>query len=237
LLILTIGVLVLGATSVGAQGSDDWEFHIAPLYLWAVDLGGTMTVKGVEQPFEVKFADAFENLEATFTIHFEAWKGDWGLLADLSWLDLGGDLTLPGPLGATVRIDFEQILAELAVGYRFAPDFAVIVGARYASLDPTISLPLEIVLDPSPSWTDAIAGVLWRPSLSERWTFVGRFDIGAGSSDLVWNAAGYVDYRLGRFVALFFGYRHLDYDYKDEGAEFAYDASQSGPFGAFRFFW
>jgi hypothetical protein len=235
-IVAAVLLAVAGFTPV-AQAADEWEFQIAPLYLWAVDLGGTMTVRGVEQPFEVKFTDAVKNLEATLTIHFEAWKGDWGVLADFSWLDLGGEQALPGPIGATIGVDFQQTLVELAAGYEFAPEVAVIFGARYNSLDPKISLPLDIVIDPSPSWTDAIAGILWRPSLSDRWTFVGRFDIGAGSSDLVWNAAAFVDYRLGRHAALFFGYRHLDTDYKDEGASFAYDAYQSGPLGAFRFFW
>jgi hypothetical protein len=233
---MTIGVLALGATSAGAQGSDAWEFQIAPLYLWAVDLGGTMTVMQNDIPFEVKFADAAENLEATFTVHFEAWKGDWGLLADVSWLDLGGEMPIP-ETELAAEIGFKQTMLELGGFYRFAQNVSIVFGARYTSLDPKITLPMDMVIDPSQSWTDGFAGLVWRPQLSNRWTFSGRLDLGAGGSNLTVNASAIFDYRLGRFIALSFGYRHLDTDYEDSGAGFAYDASQSGPLGALRFFW
>ena len=231
-------LLLLSVTTAAAQSSasDEWEFQIAPLYLWAVDLGGTMTVMEEEVPFEVQFADAFENLEATFTVHFEAWKGDWGLFADVSWLDLGGEMPTPDP-EVMIGIDFEQTLLEAGAAYEFAGDTSVIFGVRYTKLDPKITFPMDMVIDESQSWTDAFVGLMWRPQMSDRWNFSGRFDIGAGGSDFVWNAAAIFDYRLGSHTALMFGYRHLDYDYEDSGAGFAYDASQGGPLVALRFFW
>jgi hypothetical protein len=239
-LLLTFLVLAAGAGSVSAQGSDTWEFQLAPLYLWAVDMGGTMTVMGEETPFEIKFADAAENLEATFTVHFEAWKGDWGLLADVSWLDLGGEMPLPVPLPDTepvVEIEFQQTMVELGAFYRFATNTSIIFGARYTSLDPKVTLPMEAVIDPSQSWTDAFLGLVWRPQISKRWTFAGRFDIAAGGSNVTYNASAILDWQIGRFLALDFGYRYLDTDYEDSGAGFAYDATQQGPLVALRFFW
>jgi hypothetical protein len=237
---VTLVLLVAGASSVSAQGSDEWEFQLAPLYLWAVDLGGTMTVMGEEAPFEVKFADAAENLEATFTVHFEASKGKWGFLADVSWLDLGGEVPLPAPLPQTdpvVGIDFQQTMVEVGAFYRFAAETSIVFGARYSSLDPKVTLPTEAVIDPSQSWTDAFVGLMWRPRISNRWSFSGRLDIGTGGSDVTVNAAAIFDWRIGRFTALMFGYRYLDTDYEDSGAGFAYDASQQGPLAALRFFW
>ena len=233
-------LLAAGASSVSAQSSDEWEFQLAPLYLWAVNMGGSMTVMGEETPFEVQFADAADNLEATFTVHFEAWKGNWGLLADVSWLDLGGEIPLPLPLPETepvVKIEFQQTMVELGAFYRFATSTSIVFGARYTSLDPKVTLPMEEVIDPSQSWTDAFLGLVWRPQISKRWTFAGRFDIATGGSDVTYNASAILDWQIGRFLALDFGYRYLDTDYEDSGAGFAYDATQQGPLVALRFFW
>ena len=113
----------------------------------------------------------------------------------------------------------------------------MIAGVRHFKLDPQVTFQILPDLDPTESWTDLFAGVMWRPKLGNRWTFSGRLDIGAGGSDLVWNAAGVLDYRLGSWAAIIFGYRHLDYDYKNQKTGITCDASMSGPLAAFRFFW
>ena len=38
-------------------------------------------------------------------------------------------------------------------------------------------------------------------------------------------------------AAILAGYRHLDYDYKNQDTGIKYDMSLSGPVAAFRFFW
>jgi hypothetical protein len=226
------------ATPADAQGqSDKWQFQIAPLYLWAVNIDGTMTVRDVlENDFAVDFNDAISNLQTAFTVHFEARKGRWGLLADASYLSFSGTQDIDTP-GQTADIEVENLLLEGAAGYEFADTWWVIAGVRYFELDPDITFAIRPPIEPSESWTDVFAGVIWRPQLGKRWMFSGRFDIGAGGSDLVWNAAALIDYRLGKWAAVFAGYRHLDYDYKNQNTGVKYDVSMSGPVAAFRFFW
>ena len=81
--VLAMVVMIAAATPVGAQSqSDEWQFQISPLYLWAVSIDGSMTFRDrFDQDFAVDFADAFENLETVFTVHFEAGKGRWGCAA------------------------------------------------------------------------------------------------------------------------------------------------------------
>jgi len=230
---------VAAAAPVGAQDSESegWRIQVIPLYLWAVDMGGTMTVKEQRVPLEVGFADAVDNLQSAFTIHFEAWKGDWGVLADFNWLDLGAEQMLPGPMGESMNVDLQQTIAEVAVGYEFDDHAFFIGGVRYLSLETTLTLPLGNEINPNESWTDAFVGFMWRPPLSKRWTFASRVDVGAGSSDVVWNAAAALDFAVSRHVALFFGYRYLKYDYANDDNGFGYDVSQHGPLAALRFFW
>jgi len=233
--------MLAGMSSVAdaQSGSDEWQFSVSPLYLWAVSVDGTMTIDGrLDQDFGVDFKDAFENLETAFTVHFEARKGRWGLLADVSYLNLAGSQDINTP-GGSADIEVENLILEGAGKYEFADQWFVIAGVRYFKLDSDIGFQLEVApeIEVTESWADLFAGVLWRPQLGERWTFVGRFDIGAGGSDLVWNAYALIDYRLGKWAAVFAGYRHLDYDYESNDAGIKYDMSMSGPVAAFRFFW
>jgi hypothetical protein len=238
--LLATVVAVAGAVPADAQSqSDEWQFQIAPFYLWAADINGTMTVRDrLDNDFEVDFKDAFSNLEIGFTVHFEARKDRWGLLADAFYLNVAGSQDIDTP-GQTADVEVENLILEGAGGYEFADTWWVIAGVRYFKLDSDIGFQLQIApdIEVAESWTDFFAGVMWRPQLGKRWTFSGRFDIGAGGSDLVWNASALVDYRLGKWAAIFAGYRHLDYDYENQNAGIKYDMSMSGPVVAFRFFW
>lgn len=236
--VILLCALCFAAVPAAAQSdtSDDWHFQVAPLYLWAVSLDGTMALPtGLENDFQVDFSDAVDNLQTAFTIHFEASKGRWGILADVSYLNFSGDQPINTP-GETADLKVKNYLYEAAGAYEFASSWWVIAGARYFKLDPKVSFQFDPLpeLNPSASWTDFFAGVMWRPQLGEKWTFSGRFDIGAGGSDLVWNAAALIDYRLGPWAAVFAGWRHMDYDYGDD---ITFDVSMSGPVAAFRFFW
>jgi len=233
-------VAVGAAVPAAAQSnSDEWHFQIAPLYLWATNVDGIMTFRDrLQQDTAVDFSDAFDNLETAFTVHFEAGKGRWGLMADAMYLGLAGAQEIPTP-GGKADLEVENLLLEGAAGYSFADSWYVIAGVRYFSFDSDIGFQLDIApeIEVEESWTDLFVGLLWRPKLGERWTFFGRIDIGAGGSDLVWNAAAAIDYRLGKWAAIFAGYRHLDYDYKSNNAAVEVDMSLSGPMVAFRFFW
>jgi hypothetical protein len=235
---LALAALVLTSTSTAqAQESDEWQFQIAPLYLWAMNLDGTMHLGGGPSgEFEVDFKDAFENLETAFTIHFEASKGRWTILADAMYLNLKGDQAIPTP-GETAEIKIKNLILEGGGGYQVADRFWIIAGLRYFKIDPTVSFQVLPDIDPSTSWTDAFAGVMWRPKLGNRWTLGTRFDIGAGGSDLVWNALAVIDFQIASWAAVFAGYRHMDYDYSSDSNILKYDVAMSGPVVAFRFFW
>ena len=238
---VVVALMLLGTVSVAdAQStSDEWQFQIAPLYLWAMSIDGTMNFRDrFEQDFSVDFKDAFDNLEAAFTVHFEAEKGRWGLIADVSRLNVAASMEIPTP-GGVADLDVENLILEGAARYSFAEHWWVVAGVRYFSLDTGIGFQLEPApeVNVSESWTDLFAGLLWRPKLGERWTFAGRFDIGAGGSDLVWNAEAIIDFQIGKWVAILGGYRHLDFDYKNNDNGVKYDMSMSGPVAAFRFFW
>ena len=98
LVVAMLVALTVAGPSDAQNQSDEWQFQIAPLYLWAMSIDGSMTIGNqFEQDFAVDFADAFDNLEAAFTVHFEASKGRWGLLADVNTMTLAGSQIIDTP--------------------------------------------------------------------------------------------------------------------------------------------
>jgi len=41
--------------------------------------------------------------------------------------------------------------------------------------------------------------------INDKWSFIGRADIGAGDSDLVWNVLAAFDYRFTQLLSVFGG--------------------------------
>lgn len=75
--------------------------------------------------------------------------------------------------------------------------------------------------------------------INDKLSFVGRADIGAGDSDLVWNGLVAFDYKFTSLLSAFAGWRVLDYDVDTgSGADtFKYDMDHSGPILALVFHW
>ena len=75
--------------------------------------------------------------------------------------------------------------------------------------------------------------------INDKWSFVGRADVGTGDSDLVWNALVVFDYQFTKLPSGFAGWRVLDYDVNTgSGTDtFKYDMNHSGPILALAFRW
>jgi hypothetical protein len=230
-------VLVPVLATTSAYGEDkpsifkDWDFQLAPFYLWAVNLRGDMTVKGNIVPVKVDFDDAFDNLEAVFTAHFEGWwRQKWGFLVDVSYVNLGGEERI-------LDVDLENVMTELVGFYRFTKGrhaFEPLVGIRYTSLETEVQvLGIPFELDEGEGWVDPIIGARYKYSITEKWKLLFRGDIGGFSvgSDFTWNLVGLVDFQPWKHVSLFGGYRILDVDYESGSgiSKFKYDVLMHGP--------
>jgi hypothetical protein len=208
--------------------SDEWQFTIAPLYLWAVGIDGTIGVGPAAAPVSISFDDALSNLSGAFTLHFEARKKKWNVLADYMWVGLSPSASLP--TGTQVNVDLDMQIGELGGTYLVtdsSPYVEVLAGVRYQSVDMTAS-PTPVSIDDS--WADGFVGARITGQWGN-WKVVGRGDVGGGGSDLVWNVSLFGDYRFKKWGSVFAGYRVLDYDYSSgSGASrFAFDVRMQGP--------
>jgi len=229
LLVIAIVFTLVMSTPLMAGDSEpkDWQWRLAPLYLWGVNIDGDQTIGRTTVPLELKFGDIFNNLEAVFTANFEGlYKDKWGVLIDFSYIDIEGN---QGPL----TVKFKNTLAEIDALYRLASgehSFDLLAGLRYTDQETSIT-PTPINL--SPDWTDPIVGGRWWWDFADGWAFIARGDIGGFGvgSDFTWQALGLVEWQPFRNVSFIAGYRGLYQDY-EEGAGptlFKYKATLHGP--------
>lgn len=174
-------------------------------------------------------------------------------------LTVDDTVTVPGtripiPISAdfnlNTRTGLDGLVWSVAAGYELAStetsSLSGFVGARYFGVDASsswdltadISVPgVGVVLPAQGSigedvdlW-DALIGVRGQFKLGEgRWATLYHLDVGAGDSDLTWNAMVGVYYAYG-WGDLVFAYRHLAYDQSSN--KFLQDFSFGGPgFGA-----
>ena len=248
LVVTTLYLVVAAFSSTTAlatpdRSSDEWQFTLAPLFLWGMNVDGSSQLGPVSAPLQLDFKDdVFENLGAVFTVHFEAHKKDLALFAEYQYVKLEPSTTVPN--GPSVDIDFTIQAAEIGAGYRVTSwgntDVEPIIGARWAYQDLETQVQGgPLLVDSNESWWDVFAGVRFWTHFNEKWTLVSRGDIGAGGSDFVWNLSFIVDYQFKKWGSVFLGYRWLNYDYDNgSGADrYAYDALQQGPLVGLGFHW
>jgi hypothetical protein len=227
-------------------GTDDdkWTFSLAP-FLWAMNINGSSTIGPVTAPLELDFKDdLLDNLDSALMLHFEANKGPLSLFAEYQYSKLKPETGLPN--GATINVDYKNILGELGAGYTInglSSDarFQVIAGARYykQTLDAGFaSGPTLVEVDES--WWDVFLGGRVFMPLSDKWSLVLRGDGATGGSNTTWNASGFIDWRFTDWGSLMLGYRFMNIDYENDkqGRErYAYNADQQGPLLGVNFYW
>lgn len=247
---LAASLVLLSAAPVYARSASGhaWQFSLAPLFLWGVSTKGTIKAGSTTTHFDLEYQDdLLDNLEAVLTWHFEARKNDLSLLVEHQYIDLVPTTVLS--TGDPVIVGFKNTVLELGVAYTLkrtaATDWQILGGARLTKHILSVN---EIPSPPSPvssfntsdRWVDAFIGGRVFAGFGHNWRLIGRADIGAGGSDLVWKLVGVFDYRFTDWGSLFFGYKVLDYDY-DNGESgstgYAYSATQQGPVVGINFNW
>jgi len=233
LLICSIFLLV-PATS-WSQEENNWEFNLAPLYLWAIKIDGDMGIRGQTAQVGVEFSDIWDNLEGVFTLRFNGlYKNKFGFVFDYNYLDVGTEL-VSGM--ANVQVGFKSQIINLGGTYRFIDGphkLDGVAGIRYTVMDAGINLrDVGIKLDGDQDWVDPIVGLRYSHKFADKWSLSLYGDIGGFgvSSDLTWQGFGLIDFQPWKNVAFVAGYRAIGTDYEtgSEIDKFTFDATVHGP--------
>ena len=232
-IILSAALATLSSPVVAQD--NDWNYR-AFVYLWAPELGATTTTG---QDTSVSFSTLLDNLDFGLMGALEANRGPWSLLGDFQYLDLGADANAPVGPGIPVQADADitGFVFTGSVGYDLrhtqTGQMVAFGGLRYLDMDATVNLAVgpgsQRVSGSISNW-DGIVGLRGSHPLADRWNISYYADVGAGDSDLTWQAGLTFDYQINNWY-LSFGYRHLEWDI--DNSNVLTNMSFSGPiFGA-----
>jgi hypothetical protein len=243
------------SSALAQEPSDDWTFS-ATVYGWFPDIGGhTDFPAGAGGTIDVDIGTILDHLKMTAQGSFELHKGKWGAYTDIVYLNVGeatsqtrnleiGGQPLPAAVTADVDFDLKSTIGTFAGSYRVVDGpgttFDVLLGARVASFDqdldweftgnfgPVTPPPLTGSRGASAEQWDGIIGARGRLTFGgdAKWLVPYHFDIGAGDSDLTWQAMVGLAYAFG-WGDLGVAWRHLDYDLGSNGP--IADLNFSGP--------
>lgn len=253
-------LIAWSAVSVGYAETSNQEVaknNTVNVYLWGASIGGDLSFPTGDQSFDVSLEQILENLKMTGMVAYKRDIGDWSVLLDLIYLDMGADrngtVTLPTEDGGSVEVgvgadlDLKTWVGGLYGGYTFArsgpASHQFIAGVRYLSLDADLRIDAT---DPaggnlngrrfstSGDLWDGVIGFQGQFDLGGRWQLPYHLDIGTGSSQITYQALAGAAYTFG-WGNVSLTYRYLYYDEGNDGV--IHEMTMDGPMMAvgFRF--
>jgi hypothetical protein len=211
--------------------SDDWQFRVIG-YGFVPDIQGTaLFPAGNAAEIDISAEDLIENTHFAAMAAFEARKGRFGGFVDLIYMDVGdsiqnapaigaGSLPLPPGVTADAKLDVEATVFTAGFAYRpLATDAAtldVFAGTRQldatTTLDWSFSAPFGPFVGPAQAGRASVTGDAWDGiagakgelgfGATRAWFLPFYADVGAGDSDVTWQAAAGLGHRFGRFEAI-----------------------------------
>lgn len=220
-----------------------WRFGASLyIYLPSISADSSAPADSGGNRINFNFDNFLDNLEFTLMGSLDAHNGRWGAFTDLIYLNTHstkqqsrdftiGRIGIPAGTTANLDLDFKGVMWTLAGQYRVYSDPALtmdaLAGLRLLEVRTTTGWSISGNLGPiAPSGRtgsfenksrelDGIVGVKGRAGLgsSGRWTLPFYLDVGAGDSDLTWQAAAGISYgfKWGELTAM---WRYLGYDLK-----------------------
>ncbi len=254
------GMALADPLGLDVASDDEWRFSVTPYFFAPVSTTGTSTIAGASVDLDLNLKDVLKALDFAISGRAEAWKGDFGLIIDTYYVNIGGDesIGLPGGGGTvSVDVDVRQFWFDLLGAYRVAHgaydetgrrySIDLQAGVRYSRLRQKVDADVSNDIGPgdgfqtslggTESWFEPVVGVRGALQLSDRWTIGARADFGGfgvNGDDLQWKVIAGFDYRAWEHTSVRLGWMFygIDYSTNRSDGKFAYDIFQHGPYMA-----
>jgi hypothetical protein len=234
--VIAASSLVLALCAAPALGSE-WEYGVE-LYALAADVEATSSAG---QDISAGFDDILDDLEFAVFGSFAAKRDKLTLFANLFYVDTESrERQTLGPIKAELTADVTNMVSTVGAGWDLIDSgnttLSVVGGARYLSMDTDLKLRLQplgtVKESESGSNWDGVVGIRGKTGLSDRWYLTYYVDVGAGESDLTWQASVGINYRF-EALDVTLGYQHLEWEFDDQLLD---DLEISGPALGVKFF-
>ena len=95
--LVALSMVAFCATVRAAETNEEggWEFAIDP-YMWALGLGGNVTVRGQKSGVDLSFGDIWDDLNLAGMLEFEVRKGRFGFFINPLYAALEDDERISG---------------------------------------------------------------------------------------------------------------------------------------------
>ena len=223
----------------GPARYDQWRLSVTP-YLWFPGVHGNLGALDRDVSVHASAIDLLSHFRFGLMAHADArWKR-LVLPLDVFWIRLADDKALPFPRLAATTADVKAraFILTPKLGYRLVDEekikFDVLTGFRYWHLGQTLKFSpsiLNLDVSPSQNWVDPLVGVRIGTPLSGKFEINLAGDVGGWGvgSQLDYQVAGFLGYKVKETVTLQVGYRYLDVDYHAGGTKaFLFDVALSG---------
>jgi len=239
-LAVATALTALAPAASRAETPDEWQFN-ATIYGWlpSINMDLSFPVDSGGGSANITGSDILDALNFTFMGAFGAQKGKWGLWTDVIYLDLsqstrktgyiavGGqdlsaatgkaELTVTGWLWTTVgtyrMVDHENYQLDLVAGARMLDLSTDLKWSLTGDLGDPPLIDASGKSSLSETYWDGIVGVRGRAEFGDdqKWFVPYYLDIGAGDSNMTWQAIAGIGYSFGWGDVLGV-WRYLDYD-------------------------
>jgi hypothetical protein len=205
----------------------EWHVAIAP-YLWFPGVHGTVGALGRESSVHASAADLLSNFRFGLMGLVDARYKRYVMPLDFMWTRLGDESALPFPnLPATsADVKVSEFVLTPKVGFRIVdrPAFKIdaLTGFRYWHFGQDLAFrpsTLGLNFSSSQNWVDPLVGGRIITALSPKTEASIAGDVGGwgAGSQLDYQIAGLLGYRVKPKWTLQAGYRYLDVDYRSGG--------------------
>ena len=211
-----------------APDNDSWQFG-ATVPLWAPQINGNATIKGVQRDVNIDFSELKDHLDASFALGLAAHKGKFGVFGDVGYMKFSGDVK--DATGAQANFGLKFVLADAGVSYLIVQTessehpflLAGTLGLRYWYTDTTLVIKDSLgnkLLNGSnyQNLEDPMVGLRGSQYFTKKFHLDFAGDIGGfGISDknmakLDWSATGVLTYDFFKWFSLSAGYKAVGLD-------------------------
>jgi hypothetical protein len=195
-------------SSSAGNDPDKWVFS-SPLYIWAIGLTGTATLKGNNLNVDQSFTDLMDHMDQGFTAYLQLSKPQYGFYVNPNYyaLNFGGKLG-----GSHANLDLQLFILEMGGYYRVwnyegtrPAQLSVVGGARYWNLHENLhakalgTTPNDKSFANSDWLLDPFIGLRFNEALTDRvhimaQTDVGGFNLAGQTSRFSWQLMGLIGY-------------------------------------------